>query len=349
MSHTIENGGPVAVCLRPEYDEYSLNKLGGYARLAETNGFHSIWLAESWGLDAIALLSYIGAQTRRVKLGTAIVNVFSRTPALLSMASATLNDLYEGRFILGLGSSTKALVEGWHGMSFEHPVSRLRDAVNIVRELTAGKEVNYEGPVLSVRGYRMRVRPRCAPPPIYLAALGPEAMRAVAELADGWLPYLLPLRGLAESVAMIRENSAKAGRPRDAVCIAPMVLTAVSEDREAGRAAAREHIAFYMGAMGPHYRGFVARFGFETEVEHIRKAWEAKQHAEARSAVTDVMVDQIAIAGTPDECRAKLAELRAAGADLPILFFPGACTNHMVELALGTMGPTPAVAAKVHA
>lgn len=349
MSDGIENGGPVAVCLRPEYEEYSLTKLGEYARLAETNGFHSIWLAESWGLDAIALLSYIGALTRRVKLGTAIVNVFSRTPALLSMASATLNDLYPGRFILGLGSSTKALVEDWHGMRFERPVSRLRDAVNIVRELTAGREVNYEGPVLSVRGYRMRVRPRSAPPPIYLAALGPEAMRAVAELANGWLPYLLPLRGLAESVARIREDSAKAGRPRDAVCIAPMVLTAVSEDREAGRAAAREHIAFYMGAMGPHYRGFVARFGFETEVEHIRRAWEAKQQAEARSAVSDLMLEQIAIAGTPDECRTKLAALRAAGADLPILFFPGACTNRMVELALGTMGPTPAAAAKAHA
>jgi alkanesulfonate monooxygenase SsuD/methylene tetrahydromethanopterin reductase-like flavin-dependent oxidoreductase (luciferase family) len=117
-----------------------------------------------------------------------------------------------------------------------------------------------------------------------------------------------------------------------------MVLTAVSDEREAGRAAAREHIAFYMGAMGPHYRGFVARFGFEREVEQIRKAWAAKQHAEAQLAVTEDMVDQLAIAGTPSECRVRLDEIRAAGADLPILFFPGACTNRMVELALATMG-----------
>lgn len=341
MSETIKHGGPVAVCLRPEYDEYSLDKLGEYARLAEARGFHSVWLAESWGLDAIALLSYIGAQTRRVKLGTAIVNVYSRTPALLAMASTTLNDLYGGRFILGLGASTKALVEGWHGMRFEHPVSRVRDTVNIVRELMAGKVVNYEGSVVAVRGYRIRVQPRFAAPPIYVAALGPNAMQAVAELADGWLPYLLPLRGLAESVAMIRENSAKAGRAPDAVRIAPMVLTAVSEDREAARTAAREHIAFYLGAMGPHYRGFVARFGFADEVEHIRVAWEAKQYAEARRAVTEAMLDQIAVAGTPGECRARLAEFRAAGADLPILFFPGTCTNRMVELALESMGPEP--------
>ena len=331
---------PVGVCLRPEYDEYSHAKLGEYARLAEDNGFHSVWLAESWGLEATALLSFIGAQTKRVKLGTAIINVFSRTPALLSMTSVTLNDLYDGRFILGLGSSTKALVEGWHGMKFEHPVPRIRDTVHIVRELMAGREVTYTGSVHSVQGYRIRVKPRCAPPPIYLAALGPEAFRATAEIADGWLPYLLPLRGLAESVATMRDDSERAGRPRNAVQIAPLVLTAVADTRDEGRAAAREHIALYMGAMGPHYRNFVAGFGFKREVEAIRGAWAAKQHAEARAAVTDEMVDEIAIAGTPGECRARLADVRAAGADLPILFFPGACTNRMVELALATMGPS---------
>lgn len=344
MDRVSDDSGAAAqtgVCLRPEYDAYSLAKLGEYARLAESNGFHSIWFAESWGLDAIALLSHIGALTRRVMLGTALVNIYSRTPAALAMAATTLSDLYPGRFILGLGTSTKALVEGWHGMRFEKPVSRLRDAVHIVRELTAGKDVDYEGRVLSLRGYRMRVRPQSAPAPIYLAALGPEALRAVAETGDGWLPYLLPLRGLAESVATIRSHSAKAGRSRDAVRIAPMVLTAVARDGDSARAAAREHIAFYMGAMGPHYRGFVARFGFAAEVERIKMAWEAKQHGDARSAVTDEMLDQIAIAGTPEECRSRLADFRAAGADLPILFFPGSCTNAMVELALRTMGPRP--------
>jgi probable F420-dependent oxidoreductase len=328
---------PVGICLRPEYDEYSLTKFGEYGKRAEKNGFHSIWVAESWGLDATSLLSHIGASTERIKLGTAIINVFSRTPALLSMMSVTLNDLYPERFILGLGTSTKALIEGWHGMSFDQPVARLRDTVNIARDLMAGKEVNYAGVTTSVKGYRLRVKPRSPPPPIYLAALGPLAIRAVAEVGDGWLPYLLPKRGLAASVANIRDMSEQAGRSRDAVRIAPVVLTAVADEGDAGRAAAREHIAMYMGAMGPHYRGFVASFGFEKEVETIRTAWADKRHADARAAVTDEMVDEIAIAGTPDECRAKLSEVRAAGADLPILFFPGACTNRMVELAIETM------------
>lgn len=327
----------IGVCLRPEYDDYALGKIAHYAQLAESKGFHSVWLAESWGLDAIALLSHIGAHTQRVKLGTAIINVFSRTPALLSMASVTINDLYGGRFILGLGTSTKALVEGWHGMTFKQPVSRLRDAVNIVRETMAGGEVNYEGKVLSMKGYRIRVKPRNAPPPIYLAALGEESMRVVAEVGDGWIPYLLPLRGLRESVEKIRAGSREVGRPENAVRIAPLVLTAVSNDRDEARKAARDHIGFYLGAMGPHYREFVARFGFEREVEAIRENWAAKRHHEAREAVTDTMVDEIAVAGTPDECRAKLAKVRAHGADLPLLFFPGTCTNAMVELALETM------------
>jgi probable F420-dependent oxidoreductase len=336
---------PTGVCLRPEYDEYSPDTLVRYACLAEANGFHSVWVAESWGLDAIAVLSCIGAHTRRIGLGTAIVNVFSRTPALLAMAAVTMNDLHQGRFILGLGSSTKALVEGWHGMSFTRPVSRLRDTVNIVRQATAGGEVNYDGAVVSVKGYRLRVKPRSAPPPIYLAALGDESMRVVAEIGDGWIPYLLPLRGLRECVDRLREGARRAARPENAVCVAPMVLTAVADSAEEARSAVREHIGFYLGAMGPHYRDFVARFGFAAEVERIRLAWAAKRPDEARAAVTDAMVDELAVAGTPQECRAQLARVRAAGADLPVLFFPGTCTNRMVELALATLGPSLASSA----
>lgn len=336
---------PIGVCLRPEYDEYSLERLGEYARVAEAKGFHSVWLAESWGHDAIALLSHLGARTERVKLGTAIVNVYSRTPALLAMAAVTLGDLYAGRFILGLGASTRALVEEWHGVPFARPVARLRDAIHIIRQATAGTEVHHRGEVVSVGGYRLRIQPKSAPPPIYLAALSPESMRLAGELADGWLPYLLPLRGLREAAATIRSEATGAGRGADAVCIAPMVLAAVAEDGEAARDAARRHIAFYLGAMGPHYRAFVARFGFRAEVEQVRAAWTAGDRRAAGTAVTEPMLDDLAVAGSPGECRDKLARVRATGADLPILFFPGTCSNRMVELALETMA-TPAAAAR---
>jgi probable F420-dependent oxidoreductase len=334
--------GPVGICLRPEYDDYSLDRMGDYARLAERNGFHSVWLAESWGLDAVALLSHLGALTGRIKLGTAIVNVFSRTPALLAMASVTINDLYPGRFILGLGTSTKALVENFHGMPFDKPVTRLRETIEIAREAMSGREVHYRGTLVSLDGYRLRVKPRAAPPPIYAAALSPASLRVVAERADGWLPYLLPVRGIAKTVEELRAGAKSAGRPEGALCIAPMVVTAVSRDRAEARDAARRHIGFYLGAMGPHYRGFVAGFGFEDEVERIRAAWAAKNHDAAYAAVTDEMVAELTIAGTPGEAREQLERIRAAGADLPILFFPGACTNAMVALAIDTMAGSPA-------
>ena len=328
---------PIGVCLRPEYDDYSLARLGEYSRTAEVRDFNSVWLAESWGHDSIALLAHIGAQTSRVRLGTAIVNVFSRTPSLLAMSAVTLGDLYNGRFILGLGTSTRALVENWHGMKFTRPVTRLRDAIGLIRQMTTGQEVHYHGETLTVDGRRLRIKPRCAPPPIYLAALAPAAMKLVGELADGWLPYLLPARGLAESVADIRDDARRAGRAENAVCIAPMVLTAVSENADEARNAARRHIGFYLGAMGPHYRAFVARFGFAAEVQRVHNAWARGERNAAYAAVTDTMLDEVAVAGTPAECRDKLDHLRHIGADLPILFFPGTCSNRMVELALETL------------
>lgn len=325
------------VCLRPEYERYSLETLARLAERAEQRGFESVWLTESWGLDAIALLAHLGARTRSIRLGTAIVNVFSRSPALLAMAATTLNDLYPGRFILGLGTSTKQLVEGFHAMRFDRPLSRLRDTVSIVRQATSGREIDHAGPTASVRGYRLRVTPNAPPPPIYLAALGPESIRHVGEAADGWIPYLLPIDSIGAYRDRIRAAAQHGGRAADAVCIAPLVLTAVAEDRAAARQAAREHLAFYLGAMGPHYREFVAACGFRDEVEAVRSAWLARHRPAAYAAVSDPMLDSIAICGTPPECRDQLARFRAAGADCPILFFPGTCTERMVELAIDEM------------
>jgi len=328
---------PLGICLRPEYDEHSLGKLAAYAQVAESKGFHSVWLAESWGMDATVLLSHIGAHTKNIKLGTAILNVYSRSPGLMAIATESLNELYPGRFILGLGASTKAVIEGFHGMPFDKPAARMREVAQIVRKATAGEEVNFKGRTVSLQGFRLRVPPRCPPPPIYMAALGDVSMKVVAEVGDGWIPYLTPLRGIAAKAAELRSGALAAGRPENAVTIAPLVETAVSNDREQARAVVRRHIAMYLGAMGPHYRGFVASFGFEKEVEQIRVAWADRQRDAARAAVSDEMIDEMSVCGTPAECRSQLARLRQAGVDLPILFFPGECTNDMVELAIDTL------------
>jgi len=328
---------PIGVSLRPEYDASALGRLGDYSKVAEKKGFDSVWIAESWGLDATVLLAHVGSVTERIRIGTSIINVYSRTPSLLAMTSVTLNDLYGGRFILGLGASTAALIEGWHGLKFDKPVTRMRETIEIVRKLTQGETLKYEGKTAAVHGYRLRFEPQKGAPPIYLAALGPEGLKLTGQASDGWLPYLLPRRGLTETATLIHAEARAAGRPEGAVCIAPLVPTAVAENGEEARDAIRQHLAFYLGAMGPHYRGFVSRYGFETEVETVRQAWANKEHKAARAAITDLMIDEIGVAGTPAECREKFAKWRAAGADLPIAFFPGTCSNAMVELAMETL------------
>ena len=334
------DGSLLGICLRPEYDDgYSLERMRELALLADVHGFHSVWLAESWGLDAVTLLADIGAHTRRVALGTAIVSVFSRTPAGFAMAAATLAHLYEGRVILGLGASTKALVEKWHGVRFDRPLARLRDTVCILRQILAGQTVSYRGEVFSVDGYHLRVPPPQPSPPIYLAGLGPTSRGLVGELADGWLPYLIPLRGLASTVAEIRNHASRSGRSGDAIRIAPLITTAVAEDSHLARERARQHIAFYLGAMGPHYRGFVASFGFEEETKGIAAAWREGDRSGAFRLVSDEMLRELAIAGSPDECAEQLARWRSAGAELPILFFPGRCSSTMVELAVRVLSP----------
>jgi len=339
--------GPIGVSIRAEYEVFSPEKIIESAQVAEKRGFDSVWTAESWGLDAVAVLGYIAACTERVTFGSLILNVYSRTPELLAMSAMTLNDLSKGRFILGLGASTKALIEGWHGLKFDKPAARMRDTVTVVKQLLTGGTNDYEGETLAASGgYRLRFQPINGPVPIYLGVLGPLGVKLTAELCDGWLPALTPMRALREITAQIRAQSKAAGRPENAVTVAPSIVTCCGDDGDEAREAARRHLAFYLGAMGPHYRGIVSRAGFEEEVERIRVTWANKERDASRLAVTDEMVDQITISGTVAECRAKLAQFRAAGADHPILSLPGTCTNRMVELAIENLAAPAAERAK---
>lgn len=337
----------IGLCLRPEYDEYSLEFLADCAASAEEHGYHSVWLAESWGHDSIALLSNLGAHTRSIALGTAVVNPFSRTPALLAMSAVTMADLYPGRFLLGIGAGTKAVLEGWHGIAYDRPVERIRDAVAFLRRALRGEVVSYEGKTLSVSGYRLRIPPRQAPSPIYVAGLGPKSMRMVGEVADGWIPYLLPLSELPQAISIVRQHAVEAGRDGGELTMAPMIVTCVSEDPAEAQDVARRHLSFYFGAMGPHYRAFASKFGLGSLPEEIAKYWAAGQRDRAYELVSDRMVDELTISGDPASCRSKLRRYISAGADLPILFFPKASTSAMVGLAIASLSPRTTAGASV--
>jgi F420-dependent oxidoreductase-like protein len=310
-----------------------------FARTAEECGYEALFVPEAWGRDAFVTLGALGRLTERIGLGTGIVNVYSRTPALLGMAAVTLDELSGGRAIIGLGTSGRRVIEGWHGVPMARPLRRLRETTEAVRAIVSGSRRGYSGETLSVApGFAVTLpRPRDRIP-IYHASLTPRAVRQCAEVADGWLPYFASPETLRADVAMIEETIRAARRERASFTIAPFLPAIVSGDVPAARATLKRHLAFYVGGMGRFYREAVARHGFAETAEEVRRLWEARERAAAAEAVTDELLDSFAVVGDADRCRARLDDYRAAGADLPIVALPGDITVADAERTVHVLG-----------
>lgn len=274
------------------------------AQQAESLGYASVWAGELWGMDAFVTLGRIAESTDRVGLGTAIVNVYSRTPAALAMAAATLDGASGGRARLGLGASTERAIEGLHGLAYDRPIRRTHETAAIVREVLGGDEpVSYDGEVLSAAN----VPPLGADVPLYNAALGPANRRATGRLFDGWLPHNVPLDRLDDAFETIAEAARAAGRDPADIRVAPYVPTAVAGDEATAREQVAEHLAYYVGS-GAGYRRAVAT-AFPDEAETVAERWAEGDRDGARDAVTDEMVDALGIAGTPDTARERFHAL----------------------------------------
>lgn len=274
------------------------------ARQAESLGYASVWAGELWGVDAFVTLGRIAGATDRVGLGTAIVNVYSRTPAALAMAAATLDEASAGRARLGLGASTERAIEGLHGLEYDRPVRRTHETAAIAGEVLGGDEpVSYDGEVLTVS----HVPPLDADVPLYNAALGPANRRATGRLFDGWLPHNVPLDRLDEAFDTIASAARAAGRDPDEIRVAPYVPTAVAEDEATARDQVAQHVAYYVGS-GAGYRRAVA-MSFPEAAETIADRWADGDRDGARAAVTEPMIDALGIAGTPATARERFHDL----------------------------------------
>jgi F420-dependent oxidoreductase-like protein len=300
---------------------------------ADACGYDSFWMPEAWERDAFTMLAELAVKTERLHLGAGIVNVFSRSPALIAMSAATLDELSGGRFRLGLGTSSKRVVEDFHGIKFDKPLTRLRETIQIIRLLMAGERVDFDGQCFQLARFKLGFRPLRAELPIYVAALAPQSLRQLGELADGWLPAHWPGEQISEGIAHIRAGAEAANRNLSHIEIAPMVNVVVSDDLAKARDRARLPIAYYVGGMGDFYYDSLARRGFAVEADRVRAAWQAGRRKEAIRAVTDEMVDRIAICGPVDVCRARLDELPASGATLPIIVLPAeGDTAHKIRI-----------------
>lgn len=295
-------------------------------KLADQLGYDSVWLGETWGYDLATSLAELAMVTERVKLGSGIFNVYSRSPGTVASTAATLDERSGGRFMLGLGVSGANVIEHWHGVPFERPLRRLREYVDIVNMVLRGEKLVYDGEIFKLRrGFTLRFTPLRPHIPIYIAAMTPRSIRQTGEIADGILPIYWPEKRYPTLRSALDEGSVLAARPPGSVAIAPYITTQVVLDEAArtrARQAAKAPLAFYVGRMGRFYAEMLARNGYADEVAAIQRAWQAGPDA-ARDAVTDELLDATAIVGTPPEVRAKLDAWRALGVDCPLISLPG--------------------------
>ena len=313
------------------------NDLIAVAQAADRLGYDSFWTGESWGRDAFTVLTMLACNTDRIKLGTGIVTVYSRTPGLIAQSIASLDCISGGRAILGLGTSGRIVIEDWHGVKFDYPVSRTREYIEIVRMALAGGRVNYDGRFYQLQRFRMGVQPVQERIPIYVASLGQRNLELTGELADGWLPIWTHSEQLPSIKEPLLAALRESGRQDGAMTTAPQILCCASDDEETVSNAvrqARAHMAFYIGGMGQYYYDLFCRYGYQEEGDLVRRAWAEGDRGAAAKAITDEMVQSITAIGSPDECRSKIARFRANGVDMPIVAFPHGTER---ETMLGTL------------
>jgi probable F420-dependent oxidoreductase len=296
-------------------------------KLADELGFESVWISEGWGADSLVTSTSLALATRKIGLGTGVLNVFSRSPSSIAMATASLDMASHGRAMLGLGVSSPPLVEHWHGMKFQRPFTRLRECTAIVRKILAGSRVDYEGKEFNLKHFKLAFDPVRKEVPIYVAALGEKMCRVAGELGDGVLLFFHPKSHIPKALAETA-NGAKTAGKGSTVDVACIIGCFASKDRVIARRTAKMAVAQYLGGMGPYYSKLVTSCGFGREASLVTEAWRAGRREEASGYISDNLVDELCLVGTVEECKARIEEeYRPLGIDLPILGFPSAEPN----------------------
>lgn len=323
----------------PYWSDIQMDELVEYVKLAEELGYDSVWVPEMWGRDAFSLISLLAANTKRIKLATGIISVFSRTPAIIAQTAATLDEISGGRVMLGLGTSGPVVIENWHGIKYEKPLRRTREYVEIIKKAINFERVNYEGEIFNLKNFKLQFKPIRASLPVLIAAIGPKNIALAGQVADGWIPFLIPLEGLNEAKRSLEEGANSAGRDVAEIKICPYIAAAVSSDEESSRKAIQEHIAHYIGAMGTYYFNTVSHHGFEGEAKAIVEAYKNKDRAGALEQISDRMLDSLSLWGGKDKGRSLIQKYVEEGAETPVLLFPPKADRRVVRDTMESLAP----------
>lgn len=311
------------------------NEVVELTRAAEDLGFDSVWIPEAWGRDAFTLLAVLATQTSRIHLATGIVNVFSRTPAIVAQSIASLDELSEGRAILGLGASGPRVIERWHGLKFERVLQRTREFVEVVRLILSGDRADFQGEIYRVRDFALAFRPPRPHVPIFLAAIGPANVRLTGEIADGWLPVFASQNMLDAANLWLDDGAARSGRTRADIVVASYIPALIGPH---SATPLRRHIAFYVGGMGSFYYRLMVRSGWEEQANAIRLAWRSGRCREAADLVSSEMLDALAVTGGMVDARDRLMRFRELGVDVPILAIPHGADVQSIHATLEALG-----------
>jgi F420-dependent oxidoreductase-like protein len=291
---------------------------------AERLGYDSVWAAEAYGSDTATVLGWLAGQTSKIRLGAGIFQMPGRSPAMTAMTAATIDQLSNGRMIIGIGSSGPQVAEGWHGQRFAKQLQRTREYVAVVRMALARERVEFHGETLELplpdgpgKALKLTISPVQERIPIYLAAIGPKNTALAGEIADGWIPTLFSPEHVSELRPLLEEGAARSGKSLDDFDIAPTVSLCIDDDLEAARNTMRPFVALYVGGMGSRKQNFynqlVQRYGYEAEAKTIQDLYLEGKRDEAMAAIPDALIDSVSLCGPKDVVRERLAVYRDAG------------------------------------
>tara|TARA_B110000014_G_scaffold256360_1_gene239366 strand:+ start:34 stop:1011 length:978 start_codon:yes stop_codon:yes gene_type:complete len=271
-----------------------------------------MWIPETWGMENFSMLGLASKKNIFSKIGSSIINIYSRSPSLIAMGASTVDTISNGRMILGLGTSSVPIVENFHGNSFESPVQRMKEYVEIIRMALRGEKINYSGEIFSLKDFSLLTKPVRKEIPIYLAAINQKMVEMTWDIGDGVIFYLRPKNEMQEIISKMQK--------RKKIDTTLQIITCIHDDHEKARNRAKKTLSFYI-AVGKIYREFLQSNGYSKEIELIYNEYKKSGLNNLEEYVSEKMLDDLCIAGTPDGAVKKLNAFRDVGIDLPIIQF----------------------------
>ena len=290
----------------------SVNQVLECSKIISSTNIDSIWIPETWGMENFSMLSAVSGKTTTQKIGSSIINIYSRSPSTIAMGAMTVDSISKGRLILGLGTSSIPIVEDYHGAIFEKPVQRMKEYVEIIRLILSGKPINYSGKIFNLKNFTSLIKPQRTNIPIYLAAINQKMVNLTWSIGDGVIFYLRPMEEMKQTISKMQ-----AKKNIDVAC---QIITCVSEDSDNAILRAKKTLAFYI-SVGKIYREFLENNGFKNETNNIFNEFKKSGFTSNHELVTNSMLDSLCISGTPEESKNKLQNFIDAGIDLPIIQF----------------------------